>query len=61
MANIELIFNPNKSVKRKDIIRLGELIAREAKKKEIDALVLIVTDDTGKNSASIPIKIVDEK
>lgn len=63
MANLELTFNPKKTLKRKEVIKMGELISKQVSNKKIDTLIIKITDDmkNGENSISFPFRIVDEK
>lgn len=63
MANLELVFNPKKFLRRNDLIKLGEMIADKVKSKKIDGLIIKITDDMvgGENSMSFPFRIIDEK
>lgn len=61
MADLSLFFNPKKTLKRADVIKMGETISREAKNKKIKALTITITDDLkdGANSIMFPFKIVE--
>lgn len=63
MANLELTLNPKKAIKRKDLIKFGQLIADKVKDKKIDTLFIKITDDMvgGENAITFPFRIVDEK
>jgi hypothetical protein len=63
MAAFELVLNPRKSLKRSDVIKMGKLISKVVKKKDINMLVVKITDDAkgGANTMQFPFLIVDEK
>lgn len=63
MANLEIEFNVRRKLKRKELIKLGRLLAERAAKKDVDLLVIKITDafDEDGNTIQFPFLIVDEK
>lgn len=63
MANLEIEFNVRRKFKRNEVVKLGRLIATRAAKKDVDLLVIKITDafDADGNTIQFPFLIVDEK
>ncbi len=62
MANLELVFNPKKLLRRNDVIEMGKTIKKAAKDKRVDTLIIKITDDRkdGENSMMFPFRIIDD-
>lgn len=63
MAAFELVLNPHKSIKRTDLVKMGKLMAKVIKRKDINMMIVKITDDAkgGANTMQFPFLIVDEK
>lgn len=66
MSALELSFNVNKQLKRKDVIRLGQEISRVVarKKNPIDSMVIQIEgnlEDGNKLDVKFPFKIIDDE
>lgn len=62
MAHFELILNPQKALKRKDLIKVAKIMQKQIAKKDTTALILTITDDAkdGASKVTMPFPIIDD-
>lgn len=60
MAHLQIELIAERKLKRKDLLKMGEMIVKAAKDKKVDAFILTVTNKAV-GSVQIPFPITEEK